>query len=190
MSGAALPAIDVPVLVIQRLDDRITPPCHGRYLAAHLTAARYFEQPGSHLLSAGDTDSLFAQIAELLAGTGQPPRSDRVLCTLLAADAAPRGGAEPDSHTAAIGDIIGAHGGRLLSPRDTAVLVAFNGPARAIRCAGTLHDRVTGRGIRLQLGIHCGEADLLDDGVSGMAVDIAIQLAALAPPVTCSSPGP
>ena len=30
---AVLPAIHVPTLVIQRLDDLITPPCHGRYLA-------------------------------------------------------------------------------------------------------------------------------------------------------------
>jgi DNA-binding SARP family transcriptional activator/pimeloyl-ACP methyl ester carboxylesterase len=178
----ALPAIHVPVLIIQRLDDRITPPCHGRYLAAHLTAARYFEQPGSHLLWAGDTDSLFAQVAELLTGAGQPPRSDRVLCTLLAADAVPREGPESDGHTAAIRDVIGAHGGRLLSPRDTAVLAAFDGPARAIRCAGTLHDRMTGKGIRLRVGIHCGEADLMDDGVSGMAVDIVTQLAARARP--------
>jgi len=40
-----LPAISVPALVIQRLDDRINPPCHGRYLASHIPGARYFEQP-------------------------------------------------------------------------------------------------------------------------------------------------
>ena len=38
---AVLPAIHVPALVIQRLDDRITPPCHGRYLASHIAGARY-----------------------------------------------------------------------------------------------------------------------------------------------------
>jgi pimeloyl-ACP methyl ester carboxylesterase len=34
------PAIHVPALVIQRLDDLITPACHGRYLADHLPRAR------------------------------------------------------------------------------------------------------------------------------------------------------
>jgi class 3 adenylate cyclase len=50
------------------------------------------------------------------------------------------------------------------------------------RCAGTLGDRMTGLGIHPRLGIHCGEADILDDTISGIAVDIATQLAALARP--------
>ncbi len=63
----SLPRVRVPVLVIQRRDDRITPPCHGRYLAAHLPDARYFEQPGDHLLWLGDTDAMFTQIQGFLA---------------------------------------------------------------------------------------------------------------------------
>src|SRR3984885_748741 len=45
-----LPAIHVPTLVIQRLEDRMTPICHGRFLAEHITGARYFEQHGDHSL--------------------------------------------------------------------------------------------------------------------------------------------
>jgi DNA-binding SARP family transcriptional activator/pimeloyl-ACP methyl ester carboxylesterase len=189
---SVLPAVHAPALIIQRLDDRITPPCHGRYLAGHLPAARYFEQPGSHLLWAGDTDSLFAQIQELLTGSGgQQPRSDRVLCTLMAADTVQRDGGElrggqrpasPDIYIAAARDTISPCGGRLLGSGDTGVLAAFDGPARAIRCAGMLRDRVTGLGIQLRAGIHCGEVDVLDDGVSGIAVEIATRLAALARP--------
>jgi hypothetical protein len=36
---AVLPAIQVRTPVIQRLDDRVTPPCHGRYLAANIPDA-------------------------------------------------------------------------------------------------------------------------------------------------------
>ena len=186
-----LPAIHAPALIIQRLDDPITPPCHGRYLAAHLPAARYFEQPGNHLLWIGDTDSLFARIEELVTGSGYQPRSDRMLCTLMAANTVRRdngalpGGQRPAGHgayTAAARDIISAHGGRLLRPGDPGVLAAFDGPARAIRCAGVLRDRVTGLRVPLCLGIHCGEADVSGDSVSGIAVDIATRLAALARP--------
>jgi pimeloyl-ACP methyl ester carboxylesterase len=69
-----LPDIGVPTLVIQRLDDRITPPCHGRYLASHIDRARYFEQPGDHSLrfaGGGDSDALFEEIQAFLAGTTQ-----------------------------------------------------------------------------------------------------------------------
>ena len=186
---SVLPAIHAPTLIIQRLDDRITPPCHGRYLAAHLPAARYFEQPGSHLLWAGDTDSLFEQIERLLTGSGQQPQTDRVLCTLMAADTIKRGGgdlpggqrpASPDVYIAAARDAISAYGGRLLSPGGAGVLATFDGPARAIRCAGMLRDRATGLGIQLRLGIHCGEVNITGDSVSGIAVDIATRLAMLA----------
>jgi hypothetical protein len=61
-----LPGIGAPALIIQRRQDRITPPCHGRYLAAHLPGARYFEQPGDHLLWLGDPDAMFGQIREFL----------------------------------------------------------------------------------------------------------------------------
>ena len=64
---SVLPGISVPALIIQRRHDRITPPCHGRYLADHLPGARYFEQPGDHLLWLGDTDAMFTQIQEFLA---------------------------------------------------------------------------------------------------------------------------
>ena len=68
-----LPGIRVPALIIQRRHDRITPPCHGRYLAAHLPRARYFEQPGDHLLWLGDTDAMFGQIREFLGAAGGTP---------------------------------------------------------------------------------------------------------------------
>ena len=74
----ALPGLGVPALVIQRRQDRITPPCHGRYLAAHLPGARYFEQPGDHLLWLGDTDAMFGQIREFLGDApGQETKTDR-----------------------------------------------------------------------------------------------------------------
>jgi pimeloyl-ACP methyl ester carboxylesterase len=66
----ALPAVRVPTLVVHRLGDRITPPFHGRYLAAHISGARYFEQPGDHSLrfaGSGDNDALFRKLIEFLA---------------------------------------------------------------------------------------------------------------------------
>jgi DNA-binding SARP family transcriptional activator/pimeloyl-ACP methyl ester carboxylesterase len=63
---AFLPSVRGPALVIQRLGDRISPRCHGRYLASQLPDARYVEQPGDHLLWMGDTDALLAEIRDFL----------------------------------------------------------------------------------------------------------------------------
>ena len=74
----ALPAVQAPTLVIQRLGDRITPPFHGRYLAAHIQGARYFEQPGDHSLrfaGGGDNDTLYREIASFLAAA-RPGRGE------------------------------------------------------------------------------------------------------------------
>ena len=76
---AALPAIHVPTLVIHRHGDRINPPFHGRYLAEHIPGARYFEQPGDHVLrfaESDELDSMFAQIQDFLADATRPPESD------------------------------------------------------------------------------------------------------------------
>ncbi len=96
---AVLPALHLPTLVIQRLDDRITPPCHGRYLASHITGARYFEQPGDHSLrfaSSGDSDALYAAIAEFLDGTLEVSEPGRVLTTILVAGLPDGRGGVPD----------------------------------------------------------------------------------------------
>src|SRR5258708_5669591 len=86
------------------------------------------------------------------------------------------------AYVAAARDTVNAHGGRLQGPTDSDVVAAFDGPARAIRCAGALRDRAADLGIGLGLGVHCGEVDVVDDRVSGIAVDIATALAALAEP--------
>ena len=87
---SVLPAIHVPTLVIQRLDDRMTPPCHGHYLASQIAGARYFEQPGDHSLrfaGSGDSNALINEIGDFLTGAPRPGEPDRVLATILFAEA-------------------------------------------------------------------------------------------------------
>jgi len=95
---SVLPAIHVPTLVIQRLDDRMTPPCHGHYLASQIAGARYFEQPGDHSLrfaGSGDSNALINEIGDFLTGAPRPGEPDRVLATILFAEAA---GGPPERH--------------------------------------------------------------------------------------------
>jgi class 3 adenylate cyclase len=119
----------------------------------------------------------------------QHARSARVLCTLLAAETIPGEGAEMpagrpaadlDAYITVVRDTVNAHVGRLLNPGDHGILATFDGPARAIRCAAALRDQMTGLGVQMRIGIHCGEADDLGDAVSGIAVDITTQLAEMA----------
>ena len=182
-----LPAIHVPTLVIQRLGDRITPPFHGRYLAAHISGARYFEQPGDHSLrfsGSGDSDALCAEIAGFLAGTTQRRDPDRVLATMLVAETA--AGGLPDGRMAACvaawGQQVVCHRGRLISGAAGRALAVFDAPGQAIRCAAALLDSAAAHGIQLRAGIHTGEVELAGDGIAGPSVGIADGVAALAQP--------
>ncbi len=178
---AVLPAIHAPTLVIQRLGDRITPPCHGRYLAGHIAGARYFEQPGDHSLrfaASGDSDALCAEIAGFVAGL--PPRRQpaRVLATILHARVA--GAGQPAEE--AVRHLVGAHRGRLIKGPAEVLLATFDAPGQAIRCAAAVLDHAAALGVKLSAGIHTGEVDLAGDALTGTSVQIAGRVAALARP--------
>jgi hypothetical protein len=181
-----LPAIRVPTLVIQRLDDRINPPCQGRYLASHIPGARYFEQPGDHSLrfaSSGDSDALIREIAGFLTGAAPPGQPDRVLATILHARAG-RGG-HPGwltAREAVTRRIVQAHRGHWIQGSDEAILATFDAPGQAIRCAAVARDAAAAAGLQLACGIHTGEIDLAGDKITGASVDIAASVAALARP--------
>jgi class 3 adenylate cyclase len=184
---SVLPAIHVPTLVIQRLGDRITPPCHGRYLAAHIAGARYFEQPGDHSLrfaASGDNDALCAEIAGFLTTTSHPGEPDRVLATILHAKPVgitvvhppqrlPRlGQQKATAREASTQDLIRAHRGRLIKNGANGLLATFDAPGQAIRCAAAVVADAAAAGIEIQAGIHTGEIDLVGEDIAGDSVRI------------------
>jgi len=69
--------------------------------------------------------------------------------------------------------------------RDTAgdgFFATFDGPARAIRCALELVDRVHELGLEIRAGIHTGECEIVDQKVGGLAVSIGARIATIARP--------
>ena len=178
---AVLPAIHVPTLVIQRLGNRVTPPCHGRYLASHIAGARYFEQPGDHSLrfaAGGDSDALCAEIAGFLATTSRPGDPDRVLATILYARRADATAYGPGLS----GDQVRGHRGRLVKNGADGLLATFDAPGQAIRCAAAILADAAAAGVQLRAGIHTGEVDLVGEDIEGAAVRITGEVAALARP--------
>jgi class 3 adenylate cyclase len=62
------------------------------------------------------------------------------------------------------------------------LLATFDGPARAIRCACSVRERVHALGLQVRTGLHTGECELAGAGVVGIAVHIGARVAALAGP--------
>ena len=189
-----LPSIQAPTLVVQRVGDRITPVSQGRFLAAAIPNARLVELPGEdHIPFLGDADAIVDEVQEFVTGTRSAPEADRFLSTVLFTDIV--GSTE---RQAAIGDhawkdVVLAHHGLVRealarwrgTENDTAgdgFYATFDGPARAVRCALEVVDRVHALGIEIRAGVHTGECELVDGKCGGIAVAIGARIASLAGP--------
>jgi class 3 adenylate cyclase len=189
---AVLPAIHVPTLVIHRTQARGFGIEHGRYLASHIEGAVLVELPGiDNLIWAGDQDAMVSEIQAFLTGVRPVPEPDRILATVLFTDivgstglAAKLGDARwqvlLDEHHRAARRVLERFGGREVKTTGDGVLVTFDGPARAIRCAIALRDAVRELDLEIRAGLHTGEIEVRSDDISGLAVHIGSRIAALA----------
>ena len=189
-----LPSIQAPTLVVQRSGDRITPVDQARYLASAIANARLVLLPGDdHIQFLGDADALLDEIEEFVTGTRPAPEVHRVLSTVLFTDIV--GSTEQQAalgdrawhgilaaHHAIVRDALGRWRGVENDTAGDSFYATFDGPARAIRCAAEVRDRVRSLQIEVRAGVHTGECDLLDGKHTGLTVSIGARIAAAAGP--------
>ena len=72
------------------------------------------------------------------------------------------------------------HHGVEVATTGDGMLATFDGAARAIRCAGEIHDAAQELGIQVRAGVHTGEVEPVPGNIRGMAVHIAARVAAAA----------
>jgi class 3 adenylate cyclase/pimeloyl-ACP methyl ester carboxylesterase len=190
-----LPTIRVPTLVVQHADDPFITPEWGKYVADHITGAKYVELPGRnlyHFVEPGWRES-FQEIAEFLTGQQAEVADDRVLATVLFTDIvdSTRRAAEMgdrdwhallDAHDAVVRSQLSRFRGREVNTSGDGFLAMFDGPQRAIRCAMAIRDAVQALGIQVRAGLHTGECELRGDDIGGIAVHIGARVSALAGP--------
>lgn len=188
-----LPTIRVPTLVLHADGDRGVPVESGRYLAEHIPDARLVERQGTEHLAWMKPEAVVPDIREFLTGERKEPVTERVLATVLftdlvgstdraarMGDAAWRGLLETH-HTAARREIA-AHRGIEVGSAGDGFLARFDGPGRAIRCAGAIIDEAGRHGLEVRAGVHTGELELIGDDVAGLAVHIGARIAGMAGP--------
>jgi class 3 adenylate cyclase len=72
--------------------------------------------------------------------------------------------------------------GRELDTAGDGLYAAFDGPARAIRCAVAIRDGVRSIGLDVRAGVHPGEYEVIGGKLAGIAVHIGARVAALSQP--------
>jgi class 3 adenylate cyclase len=182
----------VPTLVLHTKGNLVYSVEEGRYLADHIDGARFVELPGGDLFVAASPAAV-EEIGEFMTGERPPVEVDRILTTVLFTDivgSTERAEREGDRRWS---ELLSAHHqvvrselhhfrGEEIDTAGDGFLVTFDGPARAIRCACAIRDRVEALGLEIRAGLHTGEVELTDEGPRGLAVHIGARVGAAAGP--------
>lgn len=187
-----LAAVRVPVLLLHRTGDQLADVRAGRYTAERLPDATFRELPGEdHLPFFGDQDTVLDLTEEFLTGTPPAGEPDRVVLTVMFTDVvdstatATRLGDRRWEHLLAEHDVavrgaLTRFRGREVETTGDGFLATFDGPARAIRAAAAAHAELAEHGLRIRVGLHTGEVELVGDRVKGIAVHLAARVMACA----------
>jgi pimeloyl-ACP methyl ester carboxylesterase len=190
----ALPMVQAPTLVLHASRDRVIPIELARYMAERMTNASFMElDSADHLIWFSDIlDRLTDEIQDFVIAALPNRDIHRVLATVMFIDeldsarqAAPTSRRRrPDSARAdeVTTQIVNRYRGHAVPQRDDGILVTFDGPARAVRCASTIVRELGAAGRVCRVGLHSGECDVAGEDVGGVAVDIARHVADLARP--------
>jgi class 3 adenylate cyclase len=186
-----LPTITVLTLILHRTGDKMVSVEHGRYLAANIPGATFIELPGSDHIPMRDQDPGLDEVEEFLTGVRPHPEPDRMLATVMFTDIV-----DSTTHAAQLGDRrwrevlerrdavvrreLDRHRGREVKTTGDGFLATFDGPARAIRCAGSIREALRLEGVEIRAGLHTGEIEVMGEDVGGIAVHIAARVAGLA----------
>jgi class 3 adenylate cyclase/pimeloyl-ACP methyl ester carboxylesterase len=191
---AVLPTVRVPTLVVQHTDDPFILPEWGKYVADHISGAKYVELPGRNMYHFVEPwRPSFQEISEFLTGHRAEVEDDRVLATVLFTDIvdSTRRAAEIgdrdwrallDAHDAVVRSQLSRFRGREVNTSGDGFLAMFDGPQRAIRCAMSIRDAVQSLGIEVRAGLHTGECEVRGDDIGGIGVHIGARVSALAGP--------
>ena len=188
----ALGTIRVPTLVAYRAGYQGA--AQARYVAEHIAGSKCVELMGNDwLFFAGETKPMLDAIEEFVTGGVAVRDDDRVLATVMFTDVV--GSTEQlvekgdhrwqellDSHNTVVRHEIERFRGSEINTMGDAFVATFDGPGRAIRCAGAVRDALQGFSIRVRIGLHTGEIERRGDDIGGIAVHIAQRIQALAKP--------
>jgi pimeloyl-ACP methyl ester carboxylesterase/class 3 adenylate cyclase len=192
-----LPLVRVPTLVLHGDADQVVPVEVGDYVAQRLSSGQLVILPGVGHLSLGpEGDGIAGEIERFLidvreSGAWDSTEPDRMLATVLFTDIVEstsraielgdrRWREVLERHNALIRQELRRYRGREIAHTGDGFLAAFDGPARAIRCAQTILEGVHDLGLTIRAGLHAGECEVTGDNLAGIAVHTGARVLAKA----------
>lgn len=183
-----LNSIQVPTLVLHRTGDRTVRVGAGRHLAQNIPGAKYVELPGiDHLWWVKEDGQITSEIEQFLLGDRPVMSLERTLATVLFTDIvastakALQAGDEQwlqlmEQHDRIVRQEISNFQGREIRSTGDGFLITFDGPSRAVFCAGKIRRAMENLGLHIRAGIHTGEIELKGGEIGGIGVHIAARV--------------
>ncbi|HEX3936540.1 MAG TPA: adenylate/guanylate cyclase domain-containing protein [Xanthobacteraceae bacterium] len=189
-----LPTVRTPTLILHRIGDRVSEVGHARYMAEHIPGATLVELPGiDHAYWMDGGEAIADQVEQFLTGGRRVHDAERAVATVLFADVV--GSTERaaklgdkawrgllEAFYVKVRDVLRHYRGREISTAGDGFLAAFDGPARAVRCAGAIRDVVRSLDLEVRCGLHTGECEIVGADLAGIAVHIGSRVAGIAEP--------
>jgi class 3 adenylate cyclase len=187
-----LPSVRVPTLLLAR--EGWSDPEEDEYVAAAIPGAELRRLPGRDPASfTGDHDATVEAIGSFLGLAPSARGLETVLQTVLFTDVV--GSTELlsrvgdrawkeliEHHHALVREELARHRGIEVDTAGDGFYATFDGPARAIRCALALVERVRDLGIEIRAGLHTGECEIIDGKSGGLTVTLGARVATAAGP--------
>ncbi len=184
-----LETVGTPTLLLVH-KDRKNGVEEAEYIASRMPAAEVREMPGDGWTTE-EMPAWGEQVRDFI-GAERPRASlATILATVLFTDIV--GSTEKQAslgdrswkelierHHALVRQALVRHNGTENDTAGDGFYATFDGPARAIRCALEIGERVRELGIEIRSGIHTGECELIDKKVGGISVTIGARVAARA----------
>jgi class 3 adenylate cyclase len=185
-----LATIRVPTLILHRRNDPVVDVNQSRYMAERIPAARYVELEGvDQVPFVGNAEEVLREVEDFVKGVRDSAEPDRMLATVFFTDIvdSTRRASELgdqrwrellEAHRTVIRGLLARFRGHEVDTAGDGFLATFDGPARAVECACEAVDASAELGLELRAGLHTGECEVANGGVTGIAVHIGARVAA------------
>jgi class 3 adenylate cyclase/pimeloyl-ACP methyl ester carboxylesterase len=185
-----LPTIATPTLLLaQTATGEVE---RARHFAALIPGAEFREIPGE-AWTVPTMKSVVDEIRRFVGVERPPVELDTVLATVLFTDIVESSATQTrlgdagwkslvEQHHAIVRESLARWQGVENDTAGDGFYATFDGPARAVRCAIEIGNRVRELGVTIRAGVHTGECTVIDGKVGGVAVTIGSRVAATAGP--------
>ncbi len=167
-----LPSINVPTLMMQRVNDIDVKIEEGRFIAERIKRATFIEFSGDdHLFWAGNTKEVLDEMIPFIQQLEPILESKQQLLTIMVVEICENVRSMGNNSLVSINgeqvnqQLIQKYRGKLYELGENTLIATFEGPSKAIHCCLDFQNAMQAVNMHLKAGIHIGECLIMDDKI-------------------------